>query len=201
MIKITKTKLLAYFAEKNKTQSAAPAVKTSAETTLTPAAVLIPIIDDEHELLVLFTQRTEQLSNHAGQISFPGGKMEAIDQSLEETALRETAEEIGLAPNAIKLLGTCNPAGSSTGFLVTPFVGIITPPLQLKIDPREVASVFTAPLNFVLDPVHQQQQVIAYKGQQRNIMVIQYGEHRIWGLTAAILVNFGRDLQTTLNAV
>ena len=120
----------------------------------------MPIIDDPNELRVLFTERTQQLKDHAGQISFPGGRMERVDKNLADTALRETVEETGLAIDQMEIIGTLTPVISTTGFLVTPFIGFVTPPLQLNLDPTEVAAAFTTPLNYVLDKAHHKTQTI-----------------------------------------
>lgn len=185
MISIDKKTLIKHFSRKAKPR-ANQAVSTD-EKNLKTASVLIPILDDK-ELLVLFTERTSHLKHHAGQISFPGGKMETRDKNLIQTALRETKEEIGLNQQQIKILGKLKPVISSTGFLVTPFVGLVDPPLQLTLDPFEVAAVFTAPLNFILDPHNQHKEIMQYNGKPREIYVINYKNYRIWGMTAKILV-------------
>lgn len=159
-----------------------------------PAAVLVPIIVEPTELLVLFTQRNSQLKNHPGQISFPGGKMEATDTDLQTTALRECFEEVGLAVQQTQVIGQLPSLESSTGFLVTPFIGLITPPLELKIDPLEVAEIFTAPLNYLLDPRHHSHELFLHAGKQIPITVINYQEHIIWGLTAKIIVELAEIL-------
>ncbi len=158
-----------------------------------PASVLIPIIDTT-ELAVLFTERTAHLTHHAGQISFPGGRKEAIDYSLQDTCLRETTEEIGINPNHITIIGNLAPLNSVSGFSVTPFIGLIDPHYQIKIDPYEVENIFTVPLNFLLDPANQQRQPYIYQGKLRNIHVIQYEQYRIWGLTAKIIIDLTRAL-------
>jgi 8-oxo-dGTP pyrophosphatase MutT (NUDIX family) len=169
-------------------------VEANSIAKLIPAAVLVPIIDEPGELLVLLTQRTLELKNHAGQISFPGGRKEQIDHSLKETALRETYEETGIKPEQINMIGNLPPVESRTGFLVMPFIGLITPPLELKIDPLEVAAVFTAPLDFLLDPNNQKQEIFIHQGKQMPLYSIQFQEHKIWGLTAKILVEMGKIL-------
>jgi len=158
-------------------------------TKLTPAAVLVPIIEDPQELLMLFTERTTHLKHHPGQISFPGGGREKEDRDLIDTALRETMEEIGLQSTQINIIGSLNPVVSSTGFLVTPFIALLTPPLDLQLDTSEVASIFTAPLNFVLDRRQQKEELFLHAGQQRKIYAVNYQNYRIWGMTAQILVN------------
>lgn len=194
MVKINKKSLLNFFAQREQTAGTSVGnLANKNSTDFMPASVLVPIIDDT-ELMVLFTQRTAHLKHHAGQISFPGGKMEDQDSSLEAAALRETREEIGLMRDKIAILGALDCVLSTAGFCVTPIVGLITPPLQLSLDPFEVESTFMAPLSFVLDPHNQQQQLYKQGEKQREITVINYGEHRIWGMTAAILVMLTKNL-------
>lgn len=168
------------------------------EQKLTPAAVLIPIIDEQQGLMMLFTERTQHLKNHPGQISFPGGRLEAQDQNLEDTALRETQEEIGLSRDQLSVIGELSCVTSIAGFLVKPFVGLITPPLKLTLDPAEVAGIFTAPLDFILDASNQQEQIISFEGKNKKIYVIEYEGHRIWGMTAKILVKLREELTLSL---
>lgn len=185
---ITKTDLCKIFSTTKNIAIAAT------DNELIPAAVLVPIIDDA-ELTVLFTQRNLDLRDHAGQISFPGGRMEVSDATLEQTALRESIEEVGLAQDQIQILGQMAPLVSSANFLVTPFVGLIQPPLKLIIDPLEVAEVFSAPLDFLLDPINQQRGVYLRDGKTIDIYFIEYQNHRIWGLTARILVEISHQLR------
>lgn len=161
---------------------------------LTPAAVLIPIIDDPQGLMVLFTERTENLKNHPGQISFPGGRLEICDQNLKDTALRETSEEIGLSQKQITILGSLPPVISIAGFWVKPFIGLVNPPLKLKLDLAEVAGIFTTPLDFLLDCNNQREEIISFRGKNRRIYVIDYEGHRIWGMTAQIVVELREKL-------
>lgn len=187
---LTKTQLINYF----KNHPLLPVPSSRDEQKLIPAAVLIPIIDAPAELLVLFTERTKHLKNHAGQISFPGGRLEKNDDTLRTTALRETREEIGLLAEQIEIIGQLPPVTSIAGFFVTPFVGLIKPPLTLNLDPSEVAATFTAPLDFLLDPRNQQQQTILFEGQNKTIFVIKYENYCIWGMTAKIIVELGREI-------
>ena len=119
---------------------------------LTPAAVLFPIVLRDNGQTVLLTQRTAHLKDHAGQISFPGGRVEAEDESPIHTALRETEEEIGLARKHVEVLGFLPEYRTGTGFRVTPVVALVTPPFELALDPFEVAEAFEVPLAFLLDP-------------------------------------------------
>lgn len=164
---------------------------------LKPASVLVPLIDKGDHLEVLFTERAATLKNHAGHISFPGGSVEESDADLVTTALRETTEEIGLTKEKITLFGCLSPFISSSGYLVTPFVGLVTPPLELNIDAMEVNQVFTTPLDYVLDDINYRCEPITREGKQYEIYAVYYQTHRIWGLTAAILMELKNYLKTT----
>jgi len=165
------------------------------ERTLTPAAVLVPLVERSDGYTVLLTQRTAHLEHHAGQISFPGGRAEEGDASPVETALREAEEEIGLQRrHVVEIAGFLDLYQTVTGFLVTPVVGFVTPPFDLALDEFEVAEAFEVPLEFILDPRHHEHRSLFYKGQQRRYYVIPYEDRFIWGATAAMLVNFARRL-------
>jgi 8-oxo-dGTP pyrophosphatase MutT (NUDIX family) len=161
---------------------------------LTPASVLVPIVARNVELTVLFTERTTHLRDHSGQVSFPGGRCEPRDPSPEATALRETQEEIGLHPRHVELLGRLPEYRTGTGFRVTPVVGIVRPPFELRRDEYEVERVFEVPLSFLLDPANHQRQSRLWQGETRWFFAIPYGEHYIWGATAGMLVNLYRYL-------
>jgi 8-oxo-dGTP pyrophosphatase MutT (NUDIX family) len=161
---------------------------------LTAAAVLVPIVARNNELTVLLTQRTAHLKSHSGQVSFPGGKAEPGDKSEEETALRETREEIGLVSERVELLGRLSRYHTRTGFRVTPVVGVVMPPFELAPDAQEVEEVFEVPLSFLLDPANHQRHSREFQGRQIPYFAIPYGRHYIWGATAAMLVNFYRFL-------
>ncbi|HEX9195581.1 MAG TPA: CoA pyrophosphatase [Azonexus sp.] len=154
---------------------------------LTPAAVLFPIVlrDDGHT--VLLTQRTAHLRDHAGQISFPGGRVEAADASPLHTALRETEEEIGLSRKQVEILGYLPEYRTGTGFRVTPVVALVTPPFELAIDPFEVAEAFEVPLSFLLDPANHQRHSLHYRGALRQFFAMPYGDYFIWGATAGMI--------------
>jgi len=154
-----------------------------------PAAVLVPVVNRDDELTVLFTRRTAHLHDHAGQISFPGGRAEAGDPSPGDTALRETAEEIGLAPDRVEILGHLTEYTTVTGYCVTPVVGLVTPPFALKLDAFEVAEVFEVPLPFLLDPANHQRNLVVHEGNERHYYAMPYGRHYIWGATAGMLMN------------
>lgn len=165
-------------------------------STLREAGVLAPVMDRASGLTVLLTQRTAHLSNHAGQISFPGGRREITDPDLAATALRESQEEIGLEPARVHVLGKLSTVVIRSGFRVTPFVGLIDPlGFRPLADPREVAEVFEAPLSFFLDPKNFHEEERDYGTGLRRFHVAMYEGRYIWGATAAMLWT----LQTKLN--
>jgi len=161
---------------------------------LAEAAVLIPIVLRPEGLTVLLTRRTEHLSNHPGQISFPGGRTEADDADAEQAALRESSEEIGLAPERVRLLGRLDDYITRTGFVVTPVVGLVTPPFNLELDAFEVDEAFEVPLAFLLDPQNHQRHSRMLYGKERFFYAMPYGDHFIWGATAGMLVNLSQVL-------
>ena len=154
---------------------------------LTPAAVLFPIVLRDAGHTVLLTQRTAHLRDHAGQISFPGGRVEAHDATPMDTALRETEEEIGLSRERIEILGFLPEYRTGTGFRVTPVVALVTPPFDLQPDPFEVAEIFEVPLAFLLDPANHQQHSLHYRGALRHYFAMPYGDYFIWGATAGMI--------------
>lgn len=166
-------------------------------TTLKPAAVLVPIVERPAGLTVILTQRTDHLNDHAGQISFPGGRTEPEDPTPEATALRETEEEIGLPRDRIETVGKLDIYVTRTGYEVTPIVGLVSPPFPIKPDPFEVADVFEVPLSFVVDPVNHQRDSRTHKGVLRQFYVLPYEERYIWGATAGMLVNLSDVLRRT----
>ena len=155
-----------------------------------PAAVLVPVVRRNGELTVLFTKRAAHLHDHAGQISFPGGRSEPGDASPRETALRETAEEIGLPPGRVEVLGHLTDYMTVTGYRVTPVVGLVVPPFELALDDFEVAEVFEVPLAFLLDPANHQRNLLLHDGRERHYYAMPYGPYYIWGATAGMLMNF-----------
>jgi 8-oxo-dGTP pyrophosphatase MutT (NUDIX family) len=160
----------------------------------TAAAVLVPIVAHPAQLTVLFTQRTAQLRSHSGQVSFPGGRAEPEDASPELTALREAEEEIGLPAGRVEIVARLPDYLTRTGFRVTPVVGLLTPPLELAPDSREVEEVFEVPLAFLLDARNHRRETRELRGETLGYYVMQYGERRIWGATAGMLVNLYRML-------
>ncbi|MDR2239099.1 MAG: CoA pyrophosphatase [Zoogloeaceae bacterium] len=162
---------------------------------LTPAAVLVPVIERPQGLTVLFTERTAHLTDHAGQVSFPGGRREASDASPVFTALRETQEEIGLDPGLVEVLGLLPEYRTGTGFSVTPVVGLVRPPFALHPDQFEVAEIFETPLTFLLDPANHQRHSVEIGGVLRQFYAMPYESHFIWGATAGMLVSLCRLLR------
>ena len=161
----------------------------------TAAAVLVPIVAHPAGLTVVFTQRTTHLKSHSGQVSFPGGRAEPGDASAEFTALREAAEEIGLPEDRVEILARLPDYHTRTGYRVTPVVGLLTPPLELAPDPREVAEVFEVPLAFLLEPQNRQRHTREFQGQTVGYYVFEYQGRVIWGATAGMLVNLYRMLE------
>lgn len=170
-----------------------PASRPQEPRKLLPAAVLLPIVARE-EPTVLFTQRTPHLARHAGQVSFPGGRVHADDKSIIETALRETREEIGVASDRISIAGFLDAYETGTGFAIVPVVGLLSEGFSLVPDPGEVDEVFEVPLEFLLDPANRERKSAEWQGRRRAFYAFTYGRHYIWGATAAILVDFGKRL-------
>lgn len=165
------------------------------EGPLTPAAVLVPIVGRQPGYTVLLTQRTAHLKDHPGQISFPGGRVEAEDTSPAHTALRETVEEIGLAPERVEILGYLPEYRTGTGFRVTPVVALVNPPFEVVPDPFEVAEVFEVPLDFLLDPANHRRHSLHHRGALRQYYAMPYGDYFIWGATAGMIMSLFRALQ------
>lgn len=164
-------------------------------TRVTEAAVLVPLIDRSGRVQVLFTQRTAHLDDHAGQISFPGGRVELSDASREETALREMEEEIGLASASVAVLGRLPEYEIPSGFRITPVVGWIETPFTLAPDPFEVAAVFEAPLEHFLDAARYQRRQFRFRGRHRHYLAIPFEGRYIWGATAGMLYSLCRLLR------
>jgi 8-oxo-dGTP pyrophosphatase MutT (NUDIX family) len=161
-----------------------------ASVRLVEAAVLVGLVERAHGVHVLLTRRTEDLRNHAGQVSFPGGRVEEADFDATATALRETFEEVGVAPAQVSPLGLLDPLVTITGFRVLPVVATVDPSYVARPDPREVAEVFEVPLDFLLDPDNLASQQLEHRGRIRTVLEYRWPSHRIWGVTAAILLNF-----------
>lgn len=167
---------------------------TPPSTALRPAAVLVPLIERADGMTVLLTQRTPHLSAHAGQIAFPGGRIEEDDASAIAAALRETHEEVGLPPDRVEIVGRLDTYITGTGFEITPVVGLVAPPYPLAIDPFEVAEAFEVPLAYILDPRNHQRVERESAGRLRCFFVLPYEGRNIWGATAGILVNLAEVL-------
>lgn len=161
-----------------------------------PAAVLVPVVDRPDPTVIL-TLRPETMRRHAGQVSFPGGRIDPDDADAVAAALREAEEEIGLPPAKVEVIGVADVYRTVTGFEVTPVLGIVPPGLALAPHPGEVAAMFEAPLHYLLDPAHQQVRTAEWRGQMRTYYEIDWEGHRIWGATAAMIVNLSRRLELT----
>jgi 8-oxo-dGTP pyrophosphatase MutT (NUDIX family) len=181
----------------------APIRGDGAQSDRTPAAaaVLVGLVQRDNGLQVLLTRRTEHLRDHAGQISFPGGRSEPEDAHAEATALRETQEEVGLPPERVELLGRLPEYTTVTRYVVTPVVGLIHAPVDLTLDSFEVAEAFEVPLAFLMTPAHHRRHVFTYDGGQRQFLSMPWrrsphdGDYFIWGATAAMLRNLYHFLQ------
>lgn len=170
-----------------------PENRPEAAVSLIPAAVLLPIVLRD-EPSVLFTERSARLAHHAGQVSFPGGRSNPDDDSLIYTALRETQEETGIAPDFITVAGFLDAYETGTGFAILPVVGLLREGFVLAPDTNEVAEVFEVPLAFLLDPANRQKNQTEWKGRLRHYYAFRYHGHYIWGATAAMLVNFAERM-------
>ncbi len=160
---------------------------------LTPAAVLIATTD-RVESGVILTVRHADLRTHAGQVAFPGGRIDT-DEDATAAALREAWEELGLEPSSVETIAALDPYRTVTGYAVTPVLAVIPPDLSLAPHEPEVADWFEAPLGFVLDPANQAQESVLFEGRQRHYYRIDWNGRNIWGATAAMLVNLSRRLQ------
>jgi len=160
------------------------------------AAVLVPVTD-RPEPGVILTRRTETLKRHAGQVAFPGGRVDPGDADVVAAALREAEEEIGLPPGRVTVIGPADRYRTVTGFQVTPVVGVIPPDLPLEKREAEVADVFEVPLAFLLDTANHVEAAVEWQGRERHYYEIMWGDFRIWGATAAMIVNLSRRLRWT----
>lgn len=169
-----------------------------------PASVLVPLVERGDGLRVLLTRRTEHLRDHAGQISFPGGRCEASDADVIDTALREAEEEVGLARAQVEVIGTLPVYRTITAFEVTPVVALVAPGFSLALDAFEVAEAFEVPLSFLMNPAHHRRHVLVGAGLRRQFLSMPWGttgadggtrEYFIWGATAAMLRNLYRFLR------
>lgn len=170
------------------------------ERELAAASVLVPLVQRDDGLYLLLTERTSHLRDHAGQISFPGGRTEAEDASAIETALRESEEEIGLARTHVDVIGTLPVYTTVTRYVVTPVVALVTPPFELSLDDFEVEAAFEVPLPFLMNPAHHRHHAVVIGGVARRFLSMPWHDPRrgreyfIWGATAAMIRNLYRVL-------
>jgi len=164
------------------------ALRERLTTTLTPAGVLIPVIERATELSVLLTQRSAELKHHAGQISFPGGRMEDHDTDVGMTALRETHEEVGIDPRHVSVIGYLGPMPTITGYAVTPVVGLVSDAAHILVDRSEVEYAFEVPLDFLLDDGNDKRVEREFQGQSIPMVEFHYEQRRIWGATAHMVL-------------
>ena len=166
------------------------AMRDRLEAPLTPPGVLVPIMERADGLSVLLTQRAPDLKHHAAQASFPGGRMERQDTNVLATALRETHEEVGIAPERVDVIGFLRSMPTITGFAVTPVVGIVSEPVELTIDRTEVDYAFEIPLDFLLDEQNDQLVEREWEGKRFRLREFHYASERVWGATAYMLLAF-----------
>jgi 8-oxo-dGTP pyrophosphatase MutT (NUDIX family) len=165
-----------------------PPTKLAADN-LIPSAVLVPLFLQEQKLHVLFTQRAQTVTHHRGQISFPGGAHESVDESFLATALRETQEEIGLEPMQVEVLGELQPRQTITGFLIQSFVGLIPYPYPFRVNDQEVARLITLPLPELLSHERWSLGPYAWRGKRTMVYYCRYNDITVWGATARILLD------------
>ncbi len=161
---------------------------------LKPAGVLVPIMERQGGLSVLLTQRAADLTHHAGQVSFPGGRMEEHDADVREAALRETHEEVGIEPQLVDVIGYLDSMPTITGFAVTPVVGLIQGGIEVVVDRTEVDYAFEVPLDYLLDESNDRLCNREFEGRQFRLVEFHYNDERIWGATAYMLLAFRKYL-------
>ncbi len=164
-----------------------------------PAAVLVLVVHGERPGILL-TKRTSSLTKHAGQVAFPGGRIETSDASIEAAALREAFEEVGLPPELPEVLGRLPDYVTGTGFRISPVLAVLPQPVLLTANPDEVETIFTLPLDVLLDPAAPQRRRSEFRGRMREFWVWPHTEHYIWGATAAILVHLAARLRDRVMA-
>ncbi len=154
---------------------------------LKESAVLVPLVERDDELHMLLTLRAEGMANHAGQVSFPGGRVDQADHDPVHTALRETYEEIGIAEDLIRIAGFLDPYETRTGYTIMPVVGLVTPSFDLTLNRAEVADVFEVPLSFLMDPANHHTHGREWRGAMRYFYAMPYQDCYIWGATAGMI--------------
>ena len=155
-----------------------------------PAAVLIPVISYENGARILLTRRPKDMASHPGQVAFPGGKVEKTDENIVAAALREAKEEVGLDPGLVDTIGYLDTYQTSSGFRITPVVGLVSSTCHLEIDRREVDEVFEVPLKYLMSEHNHQKHSRIWQGENRAYYAMPYGDKFIWGATAGMLKNF-----------
>ena len=158
------------------------------------ASVLIPVLTFKKNLEILLTKRSTNLKNHPGQIAFPGGKKEKFDSSPIETALRETEEEIGLSQHLVEIVASLPTHKTATGFIIKPYIGIISQPFEKTLRYGEVDEIFTVPFDHILNEENFSIQTRTWNGSQRKYYAVPYGPYYVWGATARILLNLSKAL-------
>lgn len=154
---------------------------------LRDAAVLIPVVDRREGASVILTKRTEKLRSHSGQVAFPGGRIDPTDPTPEYAALRETEEEIGLAPAYIEVVGRMPDYVSGSGFRIAPILSVVRPDFRLSINPDEVDDAFEVPLSFLMNPANHNRDSRVWLEKERYFYTMPFGERYIWGVTAGII--------------
>lgn len=173
--------------------------------TIREAAVLVPLIEHEDGIHVLLTERSGDLSSHAGQVAFPGGRIDPEDDGPVDAALREAEEEVGLDRSFVNVVGFLDAYETGTRFRVVPVVGFVKPGFELTLNPGEVDEAFEVPLAFLMDPENHERHSAVWKGKRRTFYAMPYDGHNIWGATAGMIVNlyeraFARSLDLTQGA-
>jgi len=163
------------------------------------AAVLVPIIERQSETTILFTKRTDHLSKHAGQIAFPGGRLDQTDPGPVEGALRETEEEVGIPSAHVDVVGFLDPYETGTGYRIQPVVGLVAPGFTVTINPYEVAEVFEVPFSFLMDQQNHRQHKVMWQGKHREYYAMPYDDYYIWGATAGMLKALYDRLSDAMN--
>jgi len=167
------------------------AMRERLAATLTPAGVLVPLIERrQHGLSLLLTRRSTELKHHAGQVSFPGGRMEPGDLDIAATALRETHEEVGISAESVSIIGYLEPMPTITGYAVTPVVGLVDSAAEIVVDTTEVECAFEVPLAFLIEPANRRQVPRELHGKVVPMVEFHYAGERIWGATAFIITQF-----------